>query len=248
VSDELHRLDLRFDLDTSFDPDAVVLPDYPLVTILIDGRDVLAQGHSFIGFDPEVILGHDSPLLPSDQPRRVAVYRCTCGEPGCGVVAPRISEINGWIAWTDFRDYTGVFVGPTVAEWAAEEELNAGTRLPLPEMYFDRKQYRAEVARATADRSWETERRRTARLLREYLLREAGTLERTGYELTWVAVRPELAAYHLSFWKGDAQIVVELHADAGDPEEQASAMAEQLLRTSPEAWPVVFRGGSIVAT
>jgi hypothetical protein len=237
----VHRLDLRFDLE---DPDR---RDYPVLTILVDGQDVLAnaRGTKFIGFDPEPMLGPGSPLLPSRDPRRVAVYRCSCGEPGCGVVAPLISETNGRILWTDFRDYTGVFVGPTVDESVSDEILNDGDPLGLPDMWFDSLQYRAEVDRASADDSWETERRRVARLLTEYLQSEKGTLERGGHRFTWASLQPDdPSAYDVSLWKADAQIVVELRSDQGTPEEQAAAMAEQLLRTPPEEWRIVFRGGS----
>ena len=47
-----------------------------------------APGRS--GFDPRQILGAPFPLLPVDLGRRVAVYRCSCGQPGCGVIAPVI--------------------------------------------------------------------------------------------------------------------------------------------------------------
>jgi hypothetical protein len=241
VDRPVQRLDLRFDLE---DPDH---RDYPVVTILVDGKDVLAnaRGTGFIGFDPAAILGADSPLLPSDSPRRVAVYRCSCGEPGCGVVAPIISEADGRIGWSDFRDYTGVFVEPEVDAWTTEEILANGDRLGLPEIYFDSEQYRAEVARASADESWETKRRRTARLLQEYLESEAAILEEKGYQLTWAALEADdPAAYHVSLWKEDAQIVVEIRADEGSPEERAATMAERLLRSSPDEWRVVFRGGA----
>ena len=65
-------------------------------------------------FDPAKMLGPHSPLLPEDMGRRVAVYRCSCGEAGCGVIAPVIvaSPDGTRISWVDFRDYVGVFIGP----------------------------------------------------------------------------------------------------------------------------------------
>jgi hypothetical protein len=66
-------------------------PDWPVVRVLVDGRDPFAAvAPGWRGFDPAEILGPDSPLLPADQGRRVAVYCCSCGEPGCGVIAPVI--------------------------------------------------------------------------------------------------------------------------------------------------------------
>jgi hypothetical protein len=53
------------------DPDR---PNYPVVTFLIDGEDILGQlNGGFIGFDPADILDNHA-LLPIDPPRRVAVY------------------------------------------------------------------------------------------------------------------------------------------------------------------------------
>ncbi len=63
---------------------------------------------NFRGSDPSEILGGDSPLLPTDTPRRVAVYRYSCSEAGYGCVAPIISRDRGHVIWSDARDYTGV--------------------------------------------------------------------------------------------------------------------------------------------
>lgn len=234
----LRKLELRFALE---DPDDA---DFPDVAILVDGEDRFVragQGH-FRGFDPRDMLGVASPLLPQSSSRRVAVYRCSCGEAGCGVIAPLIAEVDGKILWTDFRDYTGVFVGPTVEE---DWELPEGKELPLADIWFDAEQYRVEVERASADSSWETERRKTSRLLAQYLDGERATLERWGYELTWVSLfGSDPRAYRVSLWKGDGQYVVELRAPEGTPEEQAAAMAEDLLRSGPDGWMIASRGGS----
>lgn len=65
-------------------------PDSPVVRVLADGRDPFAEvAPGWRGFDPAEMLGPCSPLLPVDQGRRVAVCRCSCGEPGCGVIGPR---------------------------------------------------------------------------------------------------------------------------------------------------------------
>jgi hypothetical protein len=64
-------------------------PDRPVVQILVDGRKAFAdQLPGWQGFDPADMLGDQSPLLPEDLGRRVAVYRCSCGIAGCGVIAP----------------------------------------------------------------------------------------------------------------------------------------------------------------
>jgi hypothetical protein len=127
----------------------------PVVTVVVDGEDVFRGIHrtrDYIGFHPDDILGSESPLLPSSLPRRVAVYRCNCGEAGCGVVAPLISGGDGVVSWYDFRDFTGVFVQPSADEPLEEDEELDATELPFPEVSFDLKQYREEIDRATA--SW----------------------------------------------------------------------------------------------
>src|SRR4051812_40249132 len=90
-------------------------PDWPVLSVRVDGDNPFAKiAKDWRGFDPSKMLGKDSPLIPDDRGRRVAVYRCSCGEPGCGVIAPLIvaSPDRSRISWVDFRDYVGVFVGP----------------------------------------------------------------------------------------------------------------------------------------
>ena len=130
-------------------------PDWPVVQILADGREAFAdQLPGWQGFDPEDMLGDQSPLLPEDQGRRVAVYRCSCGIEGCGVIAPVImpSPDGRRVSWVDFRDYTGVFAGPT----ASGTDRFDGRPWPIQDLHFDRSQYIAEIRRASGDRSWET--------------------------------------------------------------------------------------------
>lgn len=140
-------------------------PDWPSVYILIDGEDPFAQvAPDWLGFDPDDVFATGDPLVPRSQPRRVAVCRCSCGEPGCGVIAPVIAFSADGLAieWRDFRDYTGVFGKPL-----GPGDPRGGTAWELPTLRFPRDQYLAEVRRAAADRSWETPRRTTSRLLQE---------------------------------------------------------------------------------
>lgn len=143
------RLDLRVDRPGD-NPGISWHPDYRVVTILIDGVDLLARPgeRCFIGFGTAEILVPEAPLLPTSPPRRVAVYQCNCGTPGCDSVAPLIAERDGRIVWSDFRDFTGAFDGPI-----AEDEPEDGRPLPIPDLAFDPAQYRAEVARAISARS-----------------------------------------------------------------------------------------------
>lgn len=61
--------------------------DWPVVQMLVDGREAFTDRlPGWQGFDPVGIFGDRSPFLPGDAGRRVAVYRCSCGIEGCGVV------------------------------------------------------------------------------------------------------------------------------------------------------------------
>ena len=126
-------------------------------------------------FDPET-----TPLLPTKPPRRVAVYTCSCGTAGCGVAACLIQWTQAGIAWRDFRDFTGVYERPVLDGDVSGE---FGSSLPVPDLLFDPRQYHAAVAEATKDRSWETDERRIARLLRARLRRDEARLLVKGYRL-----------------------------------------------------------------
>jgi hypothetical protein len=65
-----------------------------------------------------------------------------------------------------------------------------GTALRLPTLHFNAAHYEAEVRRAAADRSWETARRATARLLLQYLAQEKTRLNAAGYVLQWASPSP----------------------------------------------------------
>jgi hypothetical protein len=114
--------------------------------------DQVARG--WWGFHPDKILGVPSPLVPDDLGSRVAVYRCSCREAGCGVIAPFIvaSPDRRRISWVGFRDYVGVFSG-RVERVASDFE---GKPWDLPDIHFDHDQYVAEVQRARSDRRWPT--------------------------------------------------------------------------------------------
>ncbi|TQL02640.1 hypothetical protein FBY24_1720 [Cellulomonas sp. SLBN-39] len=123
-------------------------PDVPVVKILVDGaepwEDVVP---GWQGFHPAEMLGADSPLLPDDLGRRVAIYRCTCAQAGCGVVAPVVmpSPDGRRVSWVDARDFTGVFDSPL----ATTAPTTEGRCWDVPDLHFDRAQYLAEIRRAT---------------------------------------------------------------------------------------------------
>lgn len=236
----LSVLTLRFDVAHSG-------PDWPVVSIRVDGNDPFHDvARDWLGFDPADILGVEPPLLPTASGQRVAVKRCSCGEAGCGVIAPAIvaSPDGRRISWVDFRDYVGVFIGP-VCDEAKDYE---GKRWNLPDMHFDRDQYLAEVARASADRSWETPRRRVARLVHEQLTAVGATappnLELRRVDPTWgtdgfsvdlafshVTPEPEYAV---------ARQMLTVSSAAADPDDAATQVVEQLLNEFPDDWARLF--------
>lgn len=213
-------------------------PDWPSVTILADGEDVIGRATRFQGFDPEDIFGRGAPLLPQDPPRRVAVYRCSCGEQGCGCAACLITQEGDVVRWTDFRDYTGVYARPLV-----KESPDGGTKQPVPDLEIDATQYHEAVQRASEDRGWETRRRRRARLLRDELLSVQPHFEAMGYTIGWVA--PEWNdenGVQVEVRAPNGQVVLRLDADPDDSEEEsARKMSTWLVSTPERRWNVQHR-------
>ena len=204
-------------------------PDWPNATILVDGVDPFAG--RMAGFDPGDIFGDDRPLLPDRVGRRVAVVRCTCGEAGCGVAAPEIRmSSEGVVSWTDFRTYTGVFIGPTT-----EYELGGGRSLEYPNMYFDAGAYAAEVERATRDRTWETPRRVTARLVHQAM----SAIVPFRWQLGWVSPAWQSDGFTISLtdrFAGRGQVLLHLSSPESDPEAAASDIIAQLSATPSMHW------------
>lgn len=219
-------------------------PDWPVVRVLADGQEPFAAvAPGWRGFDPAKMLGPHSPLLPADQGRRVAVYCCSCGEPGCGVIAPVIvpSPDGRRVSWVDFRDYVGVFVDPVRSVGGGE-----GSPWGLADLHFGREQYVAEIERASRDRSWETDRRRTARLVYERL-EPLGLVLPPDLGLAWASPAWREDGVALMFERlaraprsGVRQHVLRLTSTSDDPDQAAEDMARRLLSTSPDDWVDLF--------
>lgn len=214
-------------------------PDRPVVQILVGGRDPFTEvAPGWGGFDPNDILGSDSPLLPVPHGRRVAVYRCSCGEAGCGCIAPIIlpSADGRFVHWLDFGDFVGRFSGPLDTGGGIGEP--EGKPWPLPDFRFRHEQYVGEIERASADLSYETPRRRTARLLRERLAPLAPVLP-PDLRLRWVVPSWEGEGVALSFdrpGRDYRQVVLQLTSRQTDPEAAAADLARQLLGVPPADW------------
>jgi hypothetical protein len=221
-------------------------PDWPVVRVLIDGTDLFAAvSPGWHGFDPSNMLGPHSPLLPDDLGRRVAIYRCSCGEAGCGVIAPVImpSPDGRWVSWVDFRDYVGVFVGP-VAESVAGVEGTPWEQ--LADLHFERDQYVAEIERASRDDSWETRPRRTARLLHERLAPLSLVLP-PDLPYAWASPAGAEEGIEVMFEHFTRtppyqvrQRLLRLTSGQGEPSTAAADMADQLLSTNPADWASRF--------
>jgi hypothetical protein len=233
ATDNLAVLTLEFEI--------LGVPDWPVLSIRVDGERLFEKvAKDWQGFDPGSMLDRPSPLIPDDAGSRVALYRCSCGEAGCGVVAPFIvaSPDHKRISWVDFRDYVGVFIGPTNPGSADHD----GKSWDLSDLHFDYAQYVAEVQRATADRSWETPRRRLARLLEEHLT-PMGLILPPGLSLNWVSPAWKAEGVVLSFEHTagrSGQQLLHLNSTRADPDQAAEDIAEQLLSTSPDNWPHLF--------
>lgn len=212
-------------------------PDYPVVTILIDGADVLgALNGGFIGFDPSEILDTGA-LLPADPPERVAVYRCSCGVAGCGCVALIIERDGDRIRWSDLRDYTGVYDVPL-----GKPAPPGGSPLTARCFEFDAVQYDAELHRASADRSWETVPRLTARLLHELLTEHDDSLAESGYHRGWLAPHWDAPGrYMVEFVGPSGQLLIELAPTEQTPESRAAEMAHFIATTDPSRWNAAHR-------
>jgi hypothetical protein len=171
-------------------------------------------------------------MEPTIPPRRVAVYRCVCGEPGCGCVAVVIDDLGDRVRWSDARDYTGVYADPLT-----ETDPRGGSALGLPDVVFDREQYLAELRRAAGDRSWETADRTTARRLRQLVTEREPVLEAQGYRLGWVAPHWALpGVYNVELKGPDGQLIASLTAAPGTPDACAQQMARALLEGDPSSW------------
>ena len=243
---------------------------YLVVKLYVDGTDLLAgrDDHGGVGWDPDEILIDESPLLPATFPRRVALYRCGCGEPGCGNQTPLVSENGGYVDWSDFQSYTAVFEHPLLSETVTEvnalsdrwvedgeefhfvnlfgedEGEHASHKVDLPDLRFDSSQYRTEVARAVADHSWEleeSESEQVVRLLRRHFAKDTSWLNGTPW--TYEVVFPS--------WRRPDWIVIHLRIDnlnhhvlgfsptVGTPRERAQRVIESLETKPPKEWPVL---------
>ncbi|WP_148076967.1 hypothetical protein [Nocardioides aurantiacus] len=139
----------------------------PQVRLLLNGKDPLGRRHFITGNHPRDLF-ETGALLPTDPPRRVALYGCGCGIFGCSALTGLISRTGDQITWSDFYDFhAGEYDGPfhedstwpdPVHDPDADEDL-LPTQLNLPSITFDAEQYLDVVHDATQGWSQECGRR-----------------------------------------------------------------------------------------
>jgi hypothetical protein len=240
----LSRLELRVGYP-AHDPD----PDFVGVTILVDGKDLLARAGPrgpYRGPWPPALLGDESPLIPADPPRRISLYFEGTMHPDEGNITAIISDADRHVIWADFRECPA---DATIDPDGMMFDLHpaTSTALRVPDLVFDREQYMAEVRRASAERDWESDRWRTAELLQEYLCQairdRPGQSDEDFYPCRCEPADDD-AGFLVTFWDElDPRhgLVVALTADPGTPEQRARSMTNALLGTPTQQWPVVHR-------
>jgi hypothetical protein len=210
----------------------------PTLTILVDGEEIFARvdDDGYVGWHPTLILNPDeAPLLPAQPARRVGLYGLdSLWGVGEGCIAALILDRGDQVAWTDIRHYQGVYPLPP----AEGPPAGWGWLVGIPDLVFDAGQYRAEVARVSADLSWETDELRIDRLLRQHVRQGREHLAGLGWKLQFTALRRAGGSRVVFLDLADEQIVVDLPAGQGTPEERARAMADFLLTTPSARWPV----------
>jgi hypothetical protein len=210
----------------------VVVPDAPRrganveVRPLVDGEDILTgvftEGP---GEDPKYLLLPDGPLMAATEPHEVRLAEATCTEGCCGALYVAIRREGDHVIWS---------------EWRNPDQ----TEVDLPEIWFDAREYQAEVERAVADHSWEWPARTVARLLEQDLR------ERTDWLAQWEC---ELGGVSAWLWEPDQinlflfhpgrsairedrpwlQFRMVLAVSSDDPAGQAERLAEQLIAGDP---------------
>ena len=209
--------------------------DHPRVVLLVDGREVLG-GRGEQGFGPEGLLHKGDPLIPTDPPRRVALYYCGCGVPGCGTTACVISESEGVVRWSGFRTFVGLN-HPLDTSLSDED----GRPADLPEVAFDAAEYRSEVERAKADRSWETRPRRVGRLLKERLAERQERWNELGVKFRSVWLWGEDDVYAINLDRQGGQLVIGVRAkQAADDDTIVKAMEAEVLAGDERSWFVIY--------
>jgi hypothetical protein len=74
------------------------------VVLLVDGKDRFATMGSggYIGRLPTDLASQPALVEPTHRPQEVHLYRCSCGETGCGAVVARCYRLGDDVVWDLF--------------------------------------------------------------------------------------------------------------------------------------------------
>ncbi|MFI6279695.1 hypothetical protein [Streptomyces sp. NPDC050988] len=221
MPDEKHCLALRVVV-----PDPTQRGENVEVLVLVDGRDILADAFAEgPGEDPRYLLVPDGPLTAASEPHEVRLAEASCTEGCCGALYVTIRLDGDYVLWDGWRN-------------PDEDEVD------LPAFRFEAQEYRREVERATADRSWEWPAWTVARLLDKDLQARADRLAGWECELGAVSAWPwepdqvNVFLFHpgRSAFREDQpwlQFRMTLAVSSDDPADQAQCLAEQLVAADP---------------
>lgn len=192
----------------------------PALVFLVDGEDLFGRtlGLKGVGRDPDDLLGRTSPLLPPEsphQPPTTLLWRCDCGDEGCGFASARIENDRfnndyDHIVWTDFTVHC------------------LGDVEPPRELRFRTRQYVAEIVRCHADRTWETDLRRIAREVAAALDAEPGILGQWDCGLRWAKPLERAGQVYVLVTDGSAE-----HSTSHDGAAGTAEIISRLRATDP---------------
>ncbi|MFE2263137.1 hypothetical protein [Streptomyces griseosporeus] len=196
------------------------------VRVLVDGEDILTDAFTAgPGVDPRYLLVPDGPLAAASEPHEVLLAEASCTEGCCGALYVTVQREGDHVVWDKWRN-------------PDEDEVD------LPVFRFDAEEYRREVDRATADRSWEWPARTVARLLEQDLRERTDWLAGWECELGAVSAWPwEPDQVNLFFFHPGRSAIREgrpwlhfrmvLPVSPDNPVSQAELLAEQLVAADP---------------
>ncbi|MCA1226997.1 hypothetical protein [Saccharopolyspora sp. 6M] len=192
----------------------------PALVFLVDGEDLFGRtlGLKGVGRDPDDLLGRHGPLLPTEWPHpppTTLLWRCDCGVEGCGFASARIEHDRfnndyDHVVWTDFTLHC------------------LGDAEPPRELRFRTRQYIAEIVRLHADRTWETELRRTAREVATALDGDPAILGQWDCALRWAKPHERAGQVSVLVTDGSAEYSTRYDGAAG-----AAEIISRLRATDP---------------
>lgn len=184
--------------------------------VFVDEVEMTSKGAG-MGMDPfDVLLPHNR-LIATEQPVRVPIARCECGEYGCSSTDVSILRDGDVVHW----------------DWLIDVPTGHGAT-------FRADQYDAEVTRVGSDHRWERPQDTTARLILGGADRHS--LAEHGLLISWAAPdHRDDSRFVVSLMTTDERFQVFLRVGrAGKPPEVVSAEMLALLARAPSTWPATY--------